>query len=107
MRNLLALLAAAFLAFAGIGWYLGWYQVKSDPTLSGHQNVNIDINGTKILSDVKKGREVVEEMKKNAAEAKSKAETDAPAPAAAPSSSSAVAPAITLPPAPSAIAPRP
>ena len=69
MRNLLALLAAAVLAFAGVGWYLGWYQVDSQTSTSGHQNVNIDINGSKIISDVKKGKQVVEEMKRNAQEA--------------------------------------
>jgi hypothetical protein len=68
MRNLLALLAAAALAFGGIGWYLGWYEVKSEPSLTGHQNVNIDINSTKIIADVKKGRQVVEDMKKNASD---------------------------------------
>jgi hypothetical protein len=68
MRNLLALLAALVLAFIGIGWYLGWYQVKTETTvLSGHQKVDIDINSTKIVSDVKKGKEMVDEMRKNAA----------------------------------------
>jgi hypothetical protein len=68
MRNLLALLAALVLAFVGIGWYLGWYQVKTEPAiLSGHQKVDIDINSDKIVTDVKKGKEMVNEMRKNAA----------------------------------------
>jgi hypothetical protein len=98
MRNLLALLAAAVLAFAGVGWYLGWYQVNSQPSLSGHQKVDIDINSTKIIADVKKGRQVVEDMKKSAQEASSSA-SDASAPA--PTSPAPVVPAV-----PSAVAPR-
>jgi hypothetical protein len=97
MRNLLALLAAAVLTFAGIGWYLGWYQIKStDAALSGHQNVNIDINGAKILSDVEKTRKVVEEMKKNASQAANNSENTNSTPA------EPVSPAV-----PSAVAPRP
>ena len=38
MRNLLALSAAAVLAFAGIGWYRGWYKVETEPATGGHQN---------------------------------------------------------------------
>src|ERR1700730_16232337 len=32
MRNILALLAAGALVVAGLGWYLGWYHVKSTPS---------------------------------------------------------------------------
>ena len=49
MRNLLALFAFLLLVFVGVGWFLDWYQVRSDPAATGHQNVNIDINGTKII----------------------------------------------------------
>src|SRR5947208_2280392 len=31
MRNLLALLGAAVVAFAVVGWFLGWYQIKTTP----------------------------------------------------------------------------
>jgi len=40
MRNLLALSAALVLAFAGIGWYRGWYKVETEPATGGHQTVN-------------------------------------------------------------------
>lgn len=73
MRNLLALFGAVLLAFAGIGWYLGWYQFKTEPELSGHQNVNIDINAPKIMADVKKGRNLVEKLKQEAETAPSPA----------------------------------
>jgi hypothetical protein len=56
MRNLLALAAAGLLAFAAVGWYLGWYQVKNDPTPDGHRQVTIDVNSTKITEDLGKGK---------------------------------------------------
>src|SRR5581483_5141374 len=55
MRNLLALLGAAVVAFAAVGWYLDWYHVSSTPASAGHRNVNIDLNSGKILDDVNKG----------------------------------------------------
>jgi hypothetical protein len=61
MRNLLAFLAAATLTFAGVGWYLGWYKVKSDSAPTGHRKVNIDINSVKIGEDVEKGLQTGEQ----------------------------------------------
>jgi hypothetical protein len=62
MRNLLALAAAALVIFAGLGWYLGWYQVKTEPAGDGHRQVTIDIDGPKIGKDLKKGEEKVHEL---------------------------------------------
>lgn len=61
MRNLLALLAAAVLAFLGLGWYLDWYHIKSSPEAQGHTNVNIDFDRDKIVHDVKKGEKKIQE----------------------------------------------
>jgi hypothetical protein len=61
MRNLLALFALAILIFAGVGWYLDWYKIKTEPAAAGHHHVNIDFNGTKIREDSKKGVLKVEE----------------------------------------------
>ena len=55
MRNLLAFLAAALLAFLGLGWYLGWYTVHTIPADAGHRSVTIDFNAQKIEKDVQKG----------------------------------------------------
>jgi hypothetical protein len=55
MRNLLAFLAAAVLTFAGVGYYLDWYQVRSDNGPTGHKTVNIDLNSPKIIQDVHTG----------------------------------------------------
>jgi hypothetical protein len=61
MRNLLALFALVILIFAGLGWYLDWYKIKTEPAAAGHHQVNIDFNGTKIRDDSKKGVLKVEE----------------------------------------------
>jgi hypothetical protein len=55
MRNMLAFIGALVVAFAGLGWYLDWYNIKRDPAPLGHQNLNIDLNGEKIVDDVHKG----------------------------------------------------
>ncbi|MSR51924.1 MAG: hypothetical protein EXS09_01370 [Gemmataceae bacterium] len=57
MRNILALVGAATVAFLAVGWYLGWYQVSSKPNQAGTQSVQVDINPDKITGDVKKGVE--------------------------------------------------
>jgi hypothetical protein len=62
MRNILALLGAAVVAFLIVGWYLGWYQVSNVPTAHGPQSVHVDINPTKISDDVKKGVEKGEQI---------------------------------------------
>ena len=56
MRNILALVGAATVAFLALGWYLGWYRVSST-TSSGQQAVNVSIDPAKITQDVKKGVE--------------------------------------------------
>lgn len=55
MRNLLALLAAGLLAFAGVGWYLNWYQFTSVTSDGGNRSVTIDFNNKKISEDVHQG----------------------------------------------------
>jgi hypothetical protein len=54
MRNLLALIGAALVAFVGAGWYLGWYQVDSTGT-GAQRKVSIEVDGQKISSDLEKG----------------------------------------------------
>lgn len=62
MRNILAIVGAAAVAFLAVGWYLGWYQVSSTATSQGPQNVQVDINPNKITEDVKKGVEKGEKI---------------------------------------------
>jgi hypothetical protein len=82
MRNLLALVGAAVLTFAGAGWYLGWYKLQ--PALGatpGHQNVTIDIDGAKVKSDLGKGEQKVEQALERAVESTTARAPQSPAPA--------------------------
>jgi hypothetical protein len=65
VKNLLAFLAAAVLTFLGVGWWLNWYQVRTAPGPSGHQAINIDLDGRKIGEDVQKGeKELMDAVEK-------------------------------------------
>jgi hypothetical protein len=57
MRNLLALVGAATVTFLAVGWYLGWYQVSSQPSPGGKQSLQVEVNPNKITDDLKKGVE--------------------------------------------------
>lgn len=73
MRNLLALFAAALLTVVGVGWYLGWYKVGSQPaSVPGQHRVNIDIDTKKIGQDLHEGEEKLQHMldKKSDSQAK-------------------------------------
>ena len=70
MRNMLAFLAAVVLTVAVLGWYLDWYKVGTHPAAEGHQNLSIDINTTKIGTDLQKGEENLQKiLEKNAKQA--------------------------------------
>jgi hypothetical protein len=61
MRNLLALIGFALVAFLAVGWYLDWYHVTPTAAATpGHRGVEIDINSKKIGEDVHKGVDAVE-----------------------------------------------
>jgi hypothetical protein len=81
MKNLLAFVAAAVMMFAGVGWYLDWFQVLGSTGASGHYSVNVDIDGTKIKEDVQKGEakvaDAIDKARKDAA-AKAEAEKTDP-----------------------------
>jgi hypothetical protein len=63
MRNLLALFAVALLSIVGVGWYLGWYKVGSQPaSVPGQHRVNIDIDTNKIGTDLQKGEEKLHQI---------------------------------------------
>ncbi|MBY0523956.1 MAG: hypothetical protein K2R98_11190 [Gemmataceae bacterium] len=71
MRNLLAFVSFAVLAFLGVGWYLDWYTFKpvasADPN---HQSYNLDIHRDKIARDVVSGVQKGEEKLQNAMDTK-------------------------------------
>jgi hypothetical protein len=55
MRNFLAFLAATFVTVAAVGWYLGWYSVRSHPASSGKHSYQIEIDTEKIEEDLGRG----------------------------------------------------
>lgn len=63
MRNLLALFGAALLTVVGVGWYLNWYKVRSQPaSVPGQHSVNIDFDTHKIGSDLQKGEQKIQQL---------------------------------------------
>ena len=65
MRNVLALVGAAVLTFAAVGWYLGWYQLHSSTDSAGHREVEIDFDTPKIKADINKGKKNLRQMLDN------------------------------------------
>jgi hypothetical protein len=65
MRNLLAFVAAATLTVAGLGWYLDWYRIRSQPAPTGQRSLTIDINTSKIGADIHKGEQGLQKMLEN------------------------------------------
>jgi hypothetical protein len=69
MKNLLAFLAAVGLTFAAMGWYLGWYKVKTVPASAGHRSVNVDVDTVRMHDDLHKfgeeSREWIEKQRKH------------------------------------------
>jgi hypothetical protein len=61
MRNLLALAALGLLAFAGLGWYFGWYKIETSATPTG-RNISIDVDGSKIRDDVSRGKDKLRDL---------------------------------------------
>jgi hypothetical protein len=59
MRNLFALVGAGTIAFAGLGWYFGWYNLSRQPSTPGTQTIKVDLHPNKITTDVQKGAEQV------------------------------------------------
>src|SRR5262245_35267789 len=57
MRNLLAFVAALVLTLAGVGLYLGWFQVRTTAPNAGKRTVNIEVNTDKIGDDLREGGE--------------------------------------------------
>jgi hypothetical protein len=82
MRNLLAFLMLLLLVFAGLGWYLDWFKVRSAPGTDGHTTLSIDVNTVKAYTDVSKaahkGAELLDKKAKDEA-AKAEAEKKAKA----------------------------
>lgn len=59
MRNLLAFFGAMVITFAGVGWYLGWYDIQSEPNADGKRSYRIDIDTQKLSQDTRAGAKSV------------------------------------------------
>ncbi len=57
MRNLLALIGAVVVLVVGLGWYLGWYTLGTEPG-----KVEVDFHTKKIADDIKKGSQSVGDL---------------------------------------------
>jgi hypothetical protein len=62
MRNLLALLGATVVAFAILGYFLDWYNLRTITDGQGHRHQVIDVNPDKAVHDVKETKEVVNHL---------------------------------------------
>lgn len=83
MRNLLALIGLLVVGFAGLGWYLGWYQLSFSRTSEGNLEIKTNVDTKKVGQDtsdaVKNATSVIgEHIGKAAQDAKTTAPTTAP-----------------------------
>ena len=62
MRNLLALIGAVVVLVVGLGWYLGWYTLGTEPAGEGRQKITVDVNTDQIKNNLKKGSEIVGDL---------------------------------------------
>lgn len=83
MRNLLALIGAAVVAFAGIGWYMNWYTIKVDKSGDGNIRVQTNLDTNRVVKDAGDGARHVGELLGKQADTAA-GDGQAPVPAATP-----------------------
>jgi hypothetical protein len=59
MRNLLALIGALVVGFAGVGWYMGWYKLSVSKNPEGHIQIRTDVHTDKVAEDVGKASQQI------------------------------------------------
>jgi hypothetical protein len=52
LKNLLSMIAAGVLIFAGLGYYLDWYKIQATPGPNGSENVTLNVNRNEIKKDI-------------------------------------------------------
>ena len=71
MRNILAFFGALVLTLLAVGWYENWFQVRTTPGTDGNRTISIDIDSTKVTSDIEETEHkigtFIEEAKKSKA----------------------------------------
>ena len=65
MRNMLALIGLIVVAFAGLGWYFGWYTFIVTPGSDGRVKFQGDLDTKKIVDDARKAGETVNNVVQN------------------------------------------
>lgn len=55
MRNMLALVGALVVGFAGVGWYLGWYKLQVTKSSDGTLQVTTNVDTTRVVHDAGEG----------------------------------------------------
>jgi hypothetical protein len=98
MRNLLALLGLALVAFAVVGWFRGWYQFQTVTEPDGHRDVKIEINGPKIDKDVHQGAQTLEKAIESKINKTPGNTSSAPAPSPANAPAPVYPPPVSTPP---------
>jgi hypothetical protein len=59
IKNLLALIGFVVVAFAGAGWYLGWYKIGEQTDAQGHPELKIQVDSSKVTNDLKNAEQRV------------------------------------------------
>jgi cytoskeletal protein RodZ len=82
MRNTLALLAAVVLIVLVLGYFLNWYSLVGVENNTGSTRLQIDLNTSKIKSDINKGKEKLKDTIEDIQEATNDANPPANLPTA-------------------------
>jgi hypothetical protein len=60
MRNILAFLGALVVTLLAVGWYENWFQFRTTTGTDGNRNISIDIDSTKVTSDIEEAEHRVQ-----------------------------------------------
>jgi hypothetical protein len=52
LKNLVSMIVAGILIFAGLGYYLDWYKIQATPGPNGTQNITLNVNKNEIKKDI-------------------------------------------------------
>lgn len=80
MRNLLSLVGFLVVLFAGLGWYLGWYNFSFQPGTDGKVHIQGSIDARKMGDDGKKFTDTVGKAIQNFSQNQSNTQMGPPLP---------------------------
>jgi hypothetical protein len=80
VRNIFSLIGFVVVVFLGAGWYLGWYKLDWATGSDGRAKIGLDVDTSKVSSDIKKGGEkvgnFVDSLKSNPSAEKNKQQSE-------------------------------